>query len=178
MFSEKHFTNKYESSLGKILLAADEEGLIGLWFEGQKYFAKNLSIEHEEKNLKIFDDTKKWLDIYFSSCEPKFLPQLHMLGTEFQISVWKLLLKIPYGKTTTYGELAKIIAGQKNLPKMSAQAVGGAIAHNNISIIIPCHRVIGSNGSLTGYAGGIDKKSKLLELEQVNNCPNKKYLQV
>ena len=163
----KHFTNKYESPLGKILLAADEEGLIGLWFEGQRYFAKNLSNEIEEKNLKIFDDTKNWLDIYFSGTEPNFTPQLHLLGTDFQIAVWKLLLKIPYGKTTTYNELAKIIAEQKNLSKMSAQAIGGAVARNNISIIIPCHRVIGSNGRLTGYAGGIDRKLKLLELEQM-----------
>ena len=166
---KKHFTNIYESPLGKILLAADEEGLIGLWFEGQKHFAKNLSAEYEERDLEIFDDTKKWLDMYFSGIDPNFIPQLHLIGTNFQIAIWKLLIKIPYGKTSTYAELAKIIAKQNNLSKMSAQAVGGAVARNNISIIIPCHRVIGSNGSLTGYAGGIDKKSKLLELEQIKS---------
>lgn len=114
------------------------------------------------------EQTKKWLTIYFSGREPDFLPPIHMIGTPFQLSVWKILQKIPYGKTVTYGEIAKEIAAQKGLPRMSAQAVGGAVGHNELSVIVPCHRVVGTNGSLTGYAGGIDKKVKLLTLENAD----------
>ena len=162
------YTHHYESPIGRILLAADGEGLTGLWFEGQKYFARCLDAEHEEKPLSVFERTDEWLDIYFSGREPDFIPQFHMIGTDFQIAVWKLLLQIPYGRTVTYGELARKVAGQKGLKRMSAQAVGGAVGHNEISIIVPCHRVVGTNGSLTGYAGGIDKKVKLLTLERVD----------
>ena len=146
------YTSKYKSPLGNILLAADEKGLTGLWFEGQKYFALYLDKEHEEKELPVFRDTKRWLDIYFT-------------GTSFQNEVWEILYTIPYGKTTTYGEIARLLAQKKGLAQMSAQAVGGAVGHNEISIIVPCHRVVGASGSLTGYAGGIDKKIKLLKLE-------------
>lgn len=111
---------------------------------------------------------KRWLTIYFSGREPDFIPPLHIIGSTFQLAVWEILRKIPYGKTTTYGEIAKTIARQQGLPRMSAQAVGGAVGHNEISIIIPCHRVVGTNGSLTGYAGGIDKKVKLLNLEKAD----------
>ena len=160
------YIDHYQSPMGGILLAADDIGLTGLWFEGQKYYAYKLDPEHEEKALPVFEQTKDWLDIYFSGREVTFTPTLHMMGSDFQISVWEILRDIPYGKTMTYGEIARRIAKQKGLPRMSAQAVGGAVGHNEISLIIPCHRVIGSNGSLTGYAGGIDKKKKLLSLEQ------------
>ncbi len=160
------YTSKYESPLGSILLAADEIGLTGLWFEGQKYFALYLHEEHEEKELPVFEQAKKWLDIYFSGKEPDMKLPLHFTGTEFQNEVWEILCSIPYGQTRTYGDIAKRIAKKKGLAHMSAQAVGGAVGHNEISIIVPCHRVVGSNGSLTGYAGGIDKKIALLKLEK------------
>ncbi len=162
------YITHYQSPIGDILLAADETGLTGLWFDGGKYYADHLDPEHEEKDTPILKRTKKWLSIYFSGREPEFLPPIHMIGTPFQLSIWQILQKIPYGKTVTYGEIAKEIAVQKGLPQMSAQAVGGAVGHNKISIIIPCHRVVGTNGSLTGYAGGIDKKVKLLTLENTD----------
>ncbi|MDE6963911.1 MAG: methylated-DNA--[protein]-cysteine S-methyltransferase, partial [Lachnospiraceae bacterium] len=152
------YTSHYESPIGGILLAADQKGLTGLWFDRQKYYANHLDSEHEEKNLPIFEETKRWLTIYFSGREPDFTPSLHIQGSSFQLAVWEILQKIPYGKTMTYGEIAEVIAKQKGLPRMSAQAVGGAVGHNRISVIVPCHRVVGANGSLTGYAGGIDKK--------------------
>lgn len=159
------YTGKYESPLGGIVLAADEIGLTGLWFEGQKYFARCLDKENEEKELPIFGETKKWLDIYFSGNEPDFKLPLHFTGSEFQNEVWEILYQIPYGHTTTYGDIAKQIAKKKGIKRMSAQAVGGAVAHNEISVIVPCHRVVGGNGNLTGYAGGIDKKIALLKIE-------------
>ena len=162
------YISHYHSPLGNILLAADQIGLTGLWFEGQKYFALYLDKEHEEKEVPVLQQTKKWLDIYFSGKEPDFKLPLHFTGTDFQNEVWEILSAIPYGQTTTYGEIAKQIAAKRGLARMSAQAVGGAVGHNEISIIVPCHRVVGSNGSLTGYAGGIDKKVKLLTLEKVN----------
>ena len=116
--------------------------------------------------MPVFEQAKEWLTIYFSGQEPDFLPPVHMTGTPFQLTVWEILRTIPYGKTITYGEIAKEIAVRKGIPRMSAQAVGGAVGHNKISVIIPCHRVVGTNGSLTGYAGGIDKKRKLLTLEK------------
>lgn len=160
------YTYKYKSPLGDILLAADEIGLTGLWFEGQKYFALYLDKEHEEKELPIFKQTKKWLDIYFSGKEPDFKPPIHFTGSDFQNEVWEILYKIPYGQTITYGDIARQLAKKKGLEHMSAQAVGGAVARNRISIIVPCHRVVGGNGNLTGYAGGIDKKIALLKLEK------------
>ena len=162
------YINYYQSPLGKILLAADEIGLIGLWFLGQKYYAANLSQNCEEKSLPVFEQTKDWLNLYFSGQKPEYTPTIHMLGSAFRIEVWKLLLQIPYGETVTYSELAKMVAKHRNSDYMSARAVGGAVAHNNISIIIPCHRVIGANGSLTGYAGGIERKIKLLKLENID----------
>lgn len=158
-------TCKYESPIGDILLAADEIGLTGLWFEGQKYFANTLPDERISQETDILTESKKWLDVYFSGEEPTFTPPLHPAGSTFRQSVWQILLQILYGKTTTYGEIARKISRMKNLPHMSAQAVGGAVGHNEISIIIPCHRVVGTNGSLTGYAGSIDRKISLLKLE-------------
>lgn len=162
------YTTTYQSPLGEILLAADEVGLTGLWFDGEKFYANSLDPEHEERNVPVFDIVKKWLDIYFSGQEPDFMPPVHMIGSEFRQQVWKILREIPYGETITYGVLAKRIAEERGLKRMSAQAVGGAVGHNEISIIVPCHRVVGSDGSLTGYAGGVDKKERLLTLEGVD----------
>ena len=162
------FLQHYNSPLGGILLAADESGLTGLWFDGQKYFARDLPAEHVEQNTPVLSEAKRWLDIYFTGREPDFTPPLHPIGSVFRQAVWEILLQIPYGQTTTYGEIARQLAAKLGLPRMSAQAVGGAVGHNEISIIIPCHRVVGTNGSLTGYAGGIDKKVKLLELEHTD----------
>lgn len=163
-----HFTNHYHSPLGDILLAADEKGLTGLWFEGQKYFAQHLDKEHEDRELHIFAETRCWLDEYFSGNTPSFTPPLHFLGTPFQIEVWELLCTIPYGQTTTYGAIAQQIANKRGLKSMSAQAVGGAVGRNDISIIVPCHRVTATNGNLTGYAGGIERKIELLQLEGID----------
>ncbi len=162
------YISHYQSPIGGILLAADETGLTGLWFEGQKYFALYLDKEHKEKEVPVFETAKRWLDIYFSGKEPDFQVPLHFTGTDFQNEVWEILYSIPYGNTMTYGEIAKKIAEKRGLKRMSAQAVGGAVGHNEISIIVPCHRVVGSNGSLTGYAGGIEKKAELLKLEKVD----------
>ena len=158
-------TQRYASPLGRILIAADEQGLTGLWFDNQKYFADTLPKDAVAQSTSILADAARWLDIYFSGQEPDFLPPLHPQGSAFRQAVWALLLQIPYGKTVTYGELSHQIAAQRGLAHMSAQAVGGAVGHNAISIIIPCHRVVGMNGSLTGYAGGIERKGQLLTLE-------------
>ena len=160
------YISYYTSPLGRILMAADDIGLTGLWFEGQRYFASQLDQEHEEREIPVFIQAKKWLDIYFSGKEPDFEVPMHFKGTDFQKEVWDILCSIPYGKTMTYGEIAKQLAAKRGLGSMSAQAVGGAVGHNRISIIVPCHRVVGTNGSLTGYAGGIDKKIALLTLEK------------
>lgn len=149
-------------------MVADDKGLTGLWFVGQKYFALYLDKDNIEKETQVLKDTKKWLDVYFSGKEPNFKIPLHFTGTAFQNEVWEILYSIPYGKTMTYGEIANILAKRRGLNRMSAQAVGGAVGHNEISIIVPCHRVVGSQGSLTGYAGGIDKKVSLLKLENVD----------
>ena len=162
------FIQHYNSPLGGMLLAADEVGIRGLWFNGQKYFAHNLPAERTEQNTPALSAAKRWLDIYFAGENPDFLPPLHPVGSSFRREVWNILLQIPYGQTTTYGEIARQLADKHGLPRMSAQAVGGAVGHNEISVIIPCHRVVGTSGSLTGYAGGIDKKVKLLELEHTD----------
>ena len=159
------YITTYSSPIGGILLAADELGLTGLWFEGEKFYALSLDPAHEEKETPVLSEVKSWLDIYFTGREPDFMPPLHMIGTAFQMEVWEILRQIPYGETTTYGEIAKKIAQNRGLSRMSAQAVGGAVGHNEISIIVPCHRVVGTNKSPTGYAGGIDKKTALLKLE-------------
>ena len=159
------YISHYQSPLGDILLAADGTGLTGLWFEGQKYFALHLDHDHVERSLPVFEDAKRWLDIYFSGRKPDFFVPLHPAGSEFRREVWKILCAIPYGKTMTYGEIAGQMAVRQGVPRMSAQAVGGAVGHNRISVIVPCHRVVGTNGSLTGYAGGIEKKLRLLQLE-------------
>lgn len=166
------YSTCYGSPLGLLTLAGDGEHLTGLWIEGQKYFggkyfgASGTKGWIRKDDLPVFAAVKYWLERYFAGEKPEIseLP-LAPAGTEFQKEIWKLLCEIPYGEVVTYGELAKKAAEKRDLPRMSAQAVGGAVGHNPISIIIPCHRVIGSDGSLTGYAGGIEKKKWLLELE-------------
>ena len=166
------YATHYTSPLGTILLSADDIGLTGLWFEGQKYFADlpdlNVNGNGKDHENDILKDAIRWLNIYFSGKNPDFIPALHPIGSDFRKEVWDILLKIPYGKTMAYGDIAKEIARQRGCKTMSAQAIGGAVGHNKISIIIPCHRVVGTDGSLTGYAGGIDKKVKLLELEHTD----------
>lgn len=162
------FINRFHSPMGNITLASNGEALTGLWFDGQKYFGNNLPEECVEKELPVFLETKRWLEVYFQGKEPDFTPSLSFSATPFREAVWEILLLIPYGKTMTYGEISRKIAKQYGLSRMSAQAVGGAVGHNPISIIVPCHRVVGTNGSLTGYAGGIKKKIGLLTLEKVD----------
>ena len=155
----------YPSPLGEIILASDGEALTGLWFAGQKYEGATLAPEHAEKDLPVFAQTRHWLDIYFDGKAPDFTPPLRLRGTDFRQTVWEFLLTIPFGKTVTYGEIAAQIA-QKTGGSVSARAVGGAVGHNPISLIVPCHRVVGADGSLTGYAGGVERKEKLLKLEK------------
>lgn len=182
------YISHYKSPLGKITMAAEKNALTGLWFDGQKYYADTLGAAWEEKELPVFEQTKKWLDIYFGGKNPDFMPPIAMKTTPFRKEVWEILLSIPYGKTMTYGEIAKQIFSQRQIRDMqknegenqtknsgrnekvhmSAQAVGQAVGHNSISIIVPCHRVVGSDGSLTGYAAGIEKKVQLLTLEKVD----------
>lgn len=159
------FIHHYDSPLGGITMASDGDALIGLWFDGQKYFADVLDNEYEDRMLPVFEETDRWLDIYFSGKEPDHTPPIRMKTSGFRKAVWEMLLTIPYGKTMTYGDIAKTIAEKRGISTMSAQAVGGAVGHNAISLIIPCHRVIGADGSLTGYAGGIERKRTLLKLE-------------
>lgn len=160
------YISKIDSPLGLLYGTSDGESITGLWMNGQKYFCSTLGNDVQEKNLTIFNQLKRWLTIYFSGKEPDFLPKLAPEGSAFRQSVWKLLLTIPYGEVTTYGAIAKSLEKESG-KRMSAQAVGGAVGHNPIGIIIPCHRVIGMNGKLTGYAGGLDKKEWLLRLEGV-----------
>lgn len=164
------YIHHYNSILGGITLSSDGDAITGLWFDGQKYYAATLDPDHANINLPVFDAADSWLNIYFSGREPDFLPPLSMKGTPFRKAVWEVLLRIPYGQTMSYGEIADRIAVSRGLPRMSAQAVGGAVGHNPISIMIPCHRVIGSDGSLTGYAGGIERKMKLLSLERADTA--------
>lgn len=158
------YTSHYASPLGEMTLVSDGTALVGLYFDGQKYAAEGLDATHTQKNLPIFKEVRRWLDVYFSGRKPDFMPVLAPHGTAFQQSVWEILRTIPYGQTVTYGAIARRIE-QNTGCRMSAQAVGGAVGRNPISILIPCHRVVGTNGSLTGYAGGIDKKERLLQWE-------------
>ena len=164
------YTSNYKSPIGNLLIASKENKLVGLWIENQKYYISNFKDKIiETENLEILVKTKKWLDRYFKGEKPDISElEINLIGSEFRKSVWEILKNIPYGEVITYNDIAKELAKQKGIKKMSAQAVGGAVGHNPISIIIPCHRVVGSNGSLTGYAGGIKKKIYLLEHEKVN----------
>jgi len=158
------YIHHYDSPLGGITLASDGEALTGLWFDGQKHFAETLGDAREERDPGVFAQAEQWLDLYFAGSVPDFTPPLRPKGTAFQTAVWTLLLTIPYGRTATYGEIAAVLAGQRE-SRTSPRAVGGAVGRNPISLIIPCHRVVGAGGALTGYAGGTDKKRWLLRLE-------------
>lgn len=153
-----------ETPLGRMRLAADDRGLTGAWFYGQKYFARGLSHDGREGTTPVLEQAKQWLADYFAGSRPEILLPLHLIGTEFQKRVWQELARIPYGGTTTYAAIAAALAGQGH--PTSARAVGGAVGRNPISVILPCHRVLGSDGSLTGYAGGIGRKQALLALER------------
>lgn len=153
---------RYDSPLGRICLTADDIGLTGLWFEDQ-----TRHVPHTSGDGPAIDKAIEWLDAYFNGCVPDIPVDLHPIGTEFQMSVWDEIRTIPYGRTISYGEIARRIANERGIPKMSAQAVGNAVGRNPIAIIIPCHRVIGSDGSMTGYAGGLDRKERLLSIEGI-----------
>ena len=162
-----YYEMKYDSPVGRLTLASDGLNLAGLWMEGQKYFGGTVPGElRPNEELEVFSRAKDWLDRYFNGKkpEPSELP-LAPVGGEFRQTVWELLCEIPYGELTTYGQIAREAAKRLQRESMSAQAVGGAVGHNPISIIIPCHRVVGTGGSLTGYAEGLDIKEYLLELE-------------
>ena len=154
-----------DSPLGPITMASDGVNLTGLWFDGQKYFPEFPESVQKKSRLPVFEDTRRWLHLYFSGTAPTFLPDLAPAGTPFQQDIWEILCSIPYGETRTYGQIAELYAQKHGILRMSAQAVGGAVGHNPISILIPCHRVVGADGSLTGYAGGLFRKTFLLELE-------------
>ena len=165
-----YYKTTYRSPIGALTLASEGSVLVGAWLENQKYFGGTVPEKMiDMDDLPIFDMTKAWLDRYFANEKPEIsqLP-LAPIGNEFRSIVWSILCEIPYGKTMTYGEIARQLAGKLGKARMSAQAVGGAVGHNPISIIIPCHRVVGSRGSLTGYAGGIDKKIWLLSHEGID----------
>lgn len=147
-------------------MASDGKRLTGLWFDDQKNSGSILSGSFPEAELPVFREAKRWLDGYFSGNAPDFTPSIEIIGTPFMRSVLEAVLNIPYGSTKTYGEIAEEIAAKEGIPHMSAQAVGGALAHNPILLIVPCHRVVGKDGSLTGYAGGIERKQKLIEMER------------
>ena len=159
-------TAVYLSPLGKILLAAEEEQITGLWFWGQKYFPQRLEGSPLTQGCPVLEQAKLWLCRYFAGERSEPFQQLLLRGTPFQREVWQLLRQIPYGETVTYGELSKVLAGRRGVPRFSAQAVGGAVGRNPISLLVPCHRVVGAGGSLTGYAGGLERKRRLLELER------------
>ena len=161
------YISRYLSPLGPITIASDGESLIGLWFDGQKYDRASIGKDCiPGDNLDIIGETRRWLDIYFSGREPDFTPKMKVAGSTFKKMVAEIMLAIPYGKTTTYGDIAQEVARRMGRDQMSAQAVGGAVGHNAISIIIPCHRVLGTDGNLTGYAGGLDRKKYLLKMEK------------
>ncbi len=164
------YTANYDSPMGGILLASRGDALVGLWFTDQKYYLGSLKEPMEQKpDEPVLHTAQNWLDRYFAGEKPD-VSELHLApeGSAFRKAVWNILCQIPYGKTVTYGEISKQVASQFGKGHMSAQAVGGAVGHNPISVIIPCHRVVGASGSLTGYAGGINRKIRLLALEGVN----------
>ena len=157
-----YYSTNYSSPIGEMLLVSDGEALVGAWFCGQKHFKSTVDEVVQKDDLAIFKQVKQWLDDYFNGLNPEINFKLNPKGSEFRLKVWKILSEIPYGETLTYGEIAHMIS-----PTMSAQAVGGAVGHNPISIIIPCHRVLGANTKLTGYAGGIERKMELLKIENI-----------
>lgn len=156
-----YYSTTYNSPLGEMLIVCDSESVCGAWFYGQKHFPSFDNLIQDD-DLAIFKKVKIWFDDYFEGKNPKIDFKLKPEGTKFRLKVWKILSEIPYGETVTYGEIARKISHE-----MSAQAVGGAVGHNPIAILIPCHRVLGSNGKLTGYAAGLDKKIELLKIEKI-----------
>lgn len=162
------YYKKISSPLGEITLRSDGESLTGLWFADDKHYGDKDIQNAQNAELTVFARTEKWLAEYFAGREPKIYVPLQFTGSDFQKRVWKILQNIPYGSLVTYGDIAREIAKQSGLAHMSAQAVGGAVGRNPLCIIIPCHRVIGANGSLTGYGGGMWRKVRLLEIEKVD----------
>ena len=156
----------YDSPLGVLTLASDGTALTGLWFAGQLHFASTLDPDYRLSRRPEFDPAMRWLDVYFSGREPDFTPPLHLRGSAFRQAVWAQLLQIPYGATRTYGAIAGCLAREAGRSRLSAQAVGGAVGHNPVSLIVPCHRVVGCGGAMVGYAGGLWRKEWLLALEQ------------
>ena len=162
------YIDSFDSPIGRMTMAGDGEALIGLWFDGQKYDRALIKdCETEAAELPVFDLTKKWLGIYFNGEMPDFTPPFKLSGSPFRQLIGSIMLEIPYGSVMTYGEIAAVAAARMGRDRMSAQAVGGAVGHNPISVIVPCHRVVGSDGSLTGYAGGVEKKVWLLRNEGI-----------
>ena len=163
----------YDSPLGGMSMTSDGKSLTGLWFDRQRFFGAGIEATGMElQRLPVFDETCRWLDVYFSGRVPDFTPPLALHGTPFRETVWKILLTIPYGQTMTYGEIAARLASQQVArpgfaPRIAAQAVGGAVGHNPVAVIVPCHRVVGADGSLTGYAAGLDRKRRLLQVENI-----------
>lgn len=162
-----NYIQKYNSPFGKMLMFSDGDALTGLVFDGQKYFKNKEVSDYVNEDLQVFKEVKEWLNIYFDGKKPDFIPPISLNGSVFRKEVWEILMTIPYGQVCTYGEIAKKLAAKRGIARMAAQAVGGAVGHNPIAIIVPCHRVIGTNGSLIGYAGGLDKKEALLKLEGI-----------
>lgn len=162
----QYFIHKYKSPLGEIIIASDGPAVVGLWFTGQRQFRiEELEGYIADEYLPIFDEVSRWLNIYFTGNNPGKTPDIRMNGTPFQLEVWQILQNIPYGELITYRKIADLIAKKRGIAKMSARAIGGSVGRNPISILVPCHRVVGSDGKMTGYAGGIEKKIKLLKLE-------------
>jgi len=159
------YTHNYQSPLGEIVIASDDTAITGLWLVGQRHFDIEVEGCITDKDLPIFDEVSRWLDIYFTGNNPGEIPAVRMNGTPFQLEVWQILQAVPYGKLITYREIAELIAKKRGITKMSARAVGNAVGRNPVSILVPCHRVVGSSGKMTGYAGGIERKVKLLKLE-------------
>lgn len=160
------YTTTYSSPIGTLTLESNGKALVGLWFDSQQQFCNNLTNEHFEQ-LPLFDETKHWLDLYFNGNRPNFFPKIELIGTDFQKLVWAELCNIKYGTTTTYKAIGQKVAKQMNRQTFSAQAIGRAVSQNPIGIIVPCHRVIGTNGNLIGYAGGINRKIYLLKNEGI-----------
>ena len=164
-----HYLSHYESPLGAMTMASDGEHLTGLWFDGQKYDRSTISDEAVvQPLLPVFTQTARWLDAYFEGTDPGFTPPIRVEGSDFKKMVTSIMLSIPFGATSTYARIAAEVARRTGRKQMSAQAVGGAVGRNPIVLIVPCHRVVGANGSLRGYAGGVDRKERLLEMEGVN----------
>lgn len=168
------YVDQYHSPIGRLTMCSDGIYLTGLWFDGQKYFGSTLEKNtldqtKDSRNCCVLIETKRWLDAYFKGENPGKIPPILFHGSAFRCEVWKMLQEVPYGRTTTYGQMAASLAEMRGMCRVSAQAVGGAVAHNPISILIPCHRVLARDGSLTGYAGGIEKKKYLLDLESGQN---------